>query len=326
MSIKLTWENINSADRTLKVYRAVGPDISIPTKGEAVATLSGNAVTWTDTDTVLGQDYSYLIETSFGQDVVYSRPTSTLDLFKRGPGSFTISQGDARLGYMGTVDMYQLPNVVNEYALPQYNSQYQFNQVWHKFIRKNRIIYVLNSLISNSSAAGASILNGSWVALNPGAASGIEFSFDTSGAQWANLRKTKIVESDGFRYHLRAARAFPDDWNGNYANLDLTLQADTEFNELIQPVLPGLTIPNQIGSWGAVSNSIIMRDFIAAESLNGASPLSLVKSIAQRSNNVVTEWGTRCASVNYQWNAYKEVSGASNAFAGIIPILELIQE
>lgn len=326
MPIKLTWENINASNRELRVYRNDGPNISIETKGTSLVTLPGDAKTWTDPSTELGKEYSYLIEVKLGNDIAYSRPTSTVDLMRRGPGSFSLIQGDARLGYMGTVQIYELPNVVDAYGLSKYNAQYQTYQKWHKFIRKGKIYYVLDSPLSENFQATTACLNGSWLALNDGVASGIQFGFDTSGANWANSRKTKIVETNGFRYHLRAARAFPDNWDGSFANLDLTLLENTEFNELIQPVIPGMQILNRVGSWGVVKSTVVFKDIVAAESMNGASPLSLVKAFSFRQNNVLPEWGAKCATANYPWNSYKEVSGGSNQYCVHIPILELIEE
>lgn len=326
MPIKLTWSNANKADRVLRIYRRDGPIITSDTKGEPIATLPGNTTVYVDQDTILGNEYSYLIGVFLGDDVAYSTPTASVDLMRRGPGGYQVLQGDAALGYMGTVQSDQLPNMPAHLGLTGYDVQYRTYQTWHKFVRRGKILYVLDSPLTNGFASDKIGVNGSWMANNYGLSSGVAYNFDTSGIEHAMLRRTNIVSINGFNFHSRTARAFPDDWTGDYSQLSLTLRPDTEFNEIIQPMIPGLVFANAVGSRSPSKDTVIFRDFIAAES-RGPSPKNhIVKPIVQISSNRVPNWVDPCVSRNYTWDTYKEVSGQSNQHCFYIPVLELIED
>lgn len=326
MAIKLSWSNANKPDRTLRIYKKVGPGITIANKGDPVATLPGNARVWLDEDTNLGQEYSYLISVSLGDDVTYSTPTSTVDLMRRGPGGFRVIQGDAALGYMGTVSSADLPDMPTHFKVTGYNTHYRTNQAWHKFVRKGKILFVLDSPLTNGYDAASLGINGSNLASIYGLSSGIKYGFDTSSADFAILNKINIVEHNGFRYHSRAARAFPDDWNGVYTDMTPTLNPETEFNQLIQPMIPGIVFRNSVGSRSPGKNTVLFRDFIAAESRGPTNKVHVVKTITQISSNRIPNWEAPCAVRSYTWDNYPEVSGQNNQHCFHIPVLELIEE
>jgi hypothetical protein len=163
---------------------------------------------------------------------------------RRGPGSNRILVGDERLGYFGKLTVDEFLDVSKVLALPGNVAAACRNLIWHKFIRKGKIIFVSDRPLMTEGLADRV-----WtqqVRRNLGFVSGMTWNFDTTA--WAETKKTAIAEKNGDRFHFRALRGLPDDWNGSAPTAAMIENPETEFHELLQPLMSGEAyFPNKIG-------------------------------------------------------------------------------
>lgn len=336
MAIILKWSNQNASGNTLNVYRKVGNTITPEDKGTPIATLDSAAVTYTDNTTVPGETYTYLVEVIAPLGTVYSRPTTTANLRRVGPGPNEIITGNSEFGYMGIVPAYEMPNMWDLVSYVGSNAGgYLPNLQWHKFVRKNKVYIVPSVQPTTFLGDNGTWLGGIWVYNGSGIASGIEWNFDTSDAKYAPWKKKRVVTIGDFKFNLRAPRAYPDDWDGVH-NVELTKQPDTEVNQLIQSLYQGNVIGNNVGNVARLLPVAQMfTQFICAETLidyaNQPRSTCVMKAIARRSDNFAdfTEW-TRGCPIDNQYNtgaAEQTLIGWRHGSAPTFwPVLELIEE
>lgn len=332
MAIHLKWSNQNASGNSLKVYRREGREITPETKGTAIATIDSAAVEYTDNTAEPGVTYAYLLEVIAPLGSAYSRPTITANLRRVGPGGVEVLVGDTEFGYMGEVQSYELPDVWGLLNFSEGKTATAMRLLkWYKFVRKGRILYVPSIQTTTSYGDYDPWLSGIWVFNTSGIASGIEWNFPTTDAKYAPYKRQRIITNGVDRFHLRAPRAYPDDWNG-VVNTSLTLRPDTEVNQIIQSMYQGCIIGNNVGSVTPMivsQNQYFMR-FICAESLVASSQAIMNMSSALDHNfAIVSEWNQGCQVLNsYNTTAVDRISyrfrnaGAPTMF----PVLQLIEE
>lgn len=330
MAILLKWDNDNVPGNPLYVYRKEGPTSSQADPGVKIATLDSAAKQYSDATIVPGTAYSYIIEVVVDLGSVWSRPTTTADMYMRGPGPQTILRGDNRHGYMGQVSSIDVPDMASVFNWPGLNSgAWLQNSRWHKFIRKGKIYFVPNFPLSNGAVTASSrFLSGSWVLDNFGVASGVEWAFDKS--KNPQYLKTNIVTHRGNKFHVRAPRGFTDDWDGNSLTAGISKSGETEINQLIQPMIQGSFYPNSVGRIEPNSIGLLhSRAFICAETkTNTVETLMKVGDPRQDNFWVKSSFIAGCV-VDNTYNATRDqnqpivTGGPSPIFW---PVLELIEE
>lgn len=106
MSIRLTFTNPNNAD-SVKIYRDVNP-IDLNALPAPLATLPGNATTFSDVTAVRNTVYYYVIASFKGSDVLFT-PNQQYGYFPdTGPGPSKLLRGNWNEGYFGTVSQTEL--------------------------------------------------------------------------------------------------------------------------------------------------------------------------------------------------------------------------
>lgn len=335
MAIQLRWSNQNAPGNILNIYRNEGDTITEASKGTPIATLDSAATTYNDTTTIPGLTYSYLVEIVAPLGTVYSRPTTTANLRRIGPGGSEILSGNSEFGYMGIVPASQMPDfwTTLDFSIgrivPHMN-----NLVWHKFVRKNKIMIVPNMQpTTRYYNDNDQWLNGLWVYHTYGLASGLEWNFDTSAAKYASWARKRIVKFGNDSFHLRAPRAYMEDWDGVH-DLAKTLDPNTEVNQLMQAMYQGNIIGNNVGNVsGLITIQGFMRFVCAEMTYNGSVPSqseSIMKNMAPREDNfaVVSEW-LGGVPINNSFNTFGDQIVFRWRHAGcptFFPVFEYIEE
>lgn len=284
MQIKLKWVNNNDASAVVEVFRGTAP-INTANPGAALVTLPGNTTTYTDATVLVGVTYYYAVAVSRNGKKIFTPVKTFLNEFRRGPGGSRILFGDERLGYMGAVSQDDFIEIGRVLGLTSTVSPI-YRMTWHKFIRKGKIIYLgekpLNTASSSEKVSGFALRT------NPGLVSGLAWNFDN--AAWPDAAKTKIVEKNGDRFHFRAPRSLPDDWDGSAPTDALIANPETEFNELIPTLFQGeFPLPNKLGCVrkGTPNTAVTMAQIICAEQSGGQ---SLIRTLNKTAPNNTSFW------------------------------------
>lgn len=334
MLIRLKWLNNNDSTAIVQVFRSTAT-IDTANPGAAYATLPGDAITYDDTAVTAGVTYYYAVCASRGTKKFWTPVKTFLNEPVRGPGSSRIIYGDDRLGYMGklsTVDFIDVSKILN---LSVAATNAYAGITWHKFIRKGKIIYVADRVMCypayNVHAPAQRRLTG--------ITSGLSWNFDTSA--WPNSGKTFIVTKESDSFHLRTVRGLVDDWDGSAITDAMIQHPETEFNELIIPILGGeFYLPNKIGSvrTGVQVTGQTFGPIACAEMyLSGSEPATLTRLMYDAATGTpTTQWNfpssyTRSATAFFKWvlrsfavNGAGQTSAVPNQSASFWPVFELI--
>lgn len=225
MAILLSWKNNNPPQNVLRIYRSetTFDTANLPAP---LATLPGDAKSYTDTTAVGAKSYSYLLQVSNGQEVVYSKTPTITHIKNRGPGPQMLQQGDYDCGYFGEVSADELPSVFAAFGVaPGYiGTLNNYPSVYHKFAWKGRILYYGAIMLSAVQVYGSS--------RNKLTRSGLVYNF-TNAALQATVQN--VHSKNGFSFHARCPRSTPENWDGTTSpftkqNLE---NPDTEFNQIL---------------------------------------------------------------------------------------------
>lgn len=330
MAILLSWKNNNVPQHTLRVYRSEGV---IDTKAlpPPLATLPGNAVSYTDETAIGGKTYNYLVQVTDGTDSIFTAIPSVMNVKNRGPGPQILQQGDFDCGYFGEISAFELPNLFTAFGYPSayVNNNDAYPDVFHKFAWKGRILYVGSMFIPFAFYS-------SDVTRNKHTRSGVKFNF-------TNAATEKTVENihsyNGFSYHARCPRSTPENWDGKTSafHIDNLINPDTEFNQIIgsltrhpAPVkrkLSGIVTNTLVGApyfYGiAVADVPVNTEqaFLTRLAL-GASGAILRVLMPARANNFDANNPAAHAAIAGDWFA-TQISNTSNAQPW--PVFELIE-
>lgn len=335
MAIHLKWSNQNAPGNQLLVYRKIGNLITPETKGTPIATLNSDATEYSDNTTEPGETYAYLVEVLAPLGSAYSRPTVTANLRRVGPGKTEILVGTSEFGYMGQVQQYEMPDYWDSVDSSRTKTARGLSNLqWHKFIRKGKILIVpCGQPMGDWSRDTDLCLNSIWVYNTYGLCSGLEWNFDTSAPKYAAWKKTRIVQFGNDKFHIRAPRAYPDNWDG-VTNLALTLRPDTEINQLIQAMYLGSIIGNDVGNVARYITGQFFLPFVGAESvINYQTPSQnefLVKATpVLGSNDMSVEGWNAPVVINNSHTPNNEQYVArwrSQSHPTFFPVFELIEE
>lgn len=225
MAILLSWKNNNPPQNVLRIYRSetTFDTANLPAP---LATLAGDAKTYTDTTAEGAKSYSYLLQVSNGQEVVYSKTPTITHIKNRGPGPQMLQQGDYDCGYFGEVSADELPSVFAAFGLApgHIGTLNNYPSTYHKFAWKGRILYYGATMLFPLTASGS--------LRNKLTRSGLVYNF-TNAALQATVQN--VHSKNGFSFHARCPRSTPENWDGTTSpftqqNLE---NPDTEFNQIL---------------------------------------------------------------------------------------------
>lgn len=153
MPIKLDWIDHNVGADSRKVYRSL-TKINQGNLGTPLATLAGNALTYTDNTVQRGVTYHYVVTTVVGTDEAPSAEYIIAYIPYTGPGPQTLLRGTWEYGYFGRIPLEDLFSSVEFVAACDMTGLCTPNAVtgnyWHKIVYKGKILFFPNNHIANS--------------------------------------------------------------------------------------------------------------------------------------------------------------------------------
>lgn len=232
MYIDLQWTNLNSKAVKLEIFRGDAP-LDRENLGTPIATLTEGETTYRDsTDVVIGKDYYYVFVTSNASDRVVSQNYRIQAVGRRGPGEQTLAQGTNELGYFGplpSTDFININKLVTRTNLRSQATTIGISQptpVWHKFVRKGKILFIPERPVA---------YNVSWQHLYN---LGMVYGREDAGSN--PLMSTKVVQNakvtigpDTFRVRLLKGST-DKDYEVWAASL---IETYPEFDDLVYPLL-----------------------------------------------------------------------------------------
>lgn len=222
MYIDLTWVNLNNVNVTLNIYKGNDPLDRDLLPEEPVAVIADGKTSWRDHNVELGKTYYYVFETISDTDTHVSVNYPIRAINRRGIGPQDIVDGDANLGYFGTVSSGQFitTNELKEKVGLDDGAVNQPFPIWHKFIRNNKVLFIPHTPIMQSLSFNhlwnANVVYGNEVAPNPFIAGG-----------------KKVVTIGADQYIVRLMTGYRDD---SYEEWDADLDSANEFSDLIYPL------------------------------------------------------------------------------------------
>lgn len=272
MANHLNWFNQNKPEANLQLYRSTSM-IDISNLPPVLATLPGNATTYTDETATIGTGYYYVLRIEYQGSVIFSPIEYTESLLKLGPGPSSLLYGNHDLGYYGPVSAALLPAIHNEFS-PTLSAAWitTFQKAgWHKFIRKGKIIYVAGAPVHSPASAGSfNAVTSTDFRKVFAPDSGIDWNF-TDFTGWSRPIPASRRRFNGDSFLVRLPRGLPDDWNGTEVDVGvLALRPDTEFNEIVMPLMAGTWMEHKFGSVVKYSLDYRWRGITCAEQNNQA--------------------------------------------------------
>lgn len=222
MYIDLTWVNMNNVNVTLEIYRGDEPLDRDNLPETPIVTIDDGGTRYRDTDVELGKTYYYVFVTISDTDSHVSVNYPIRAINRRGVGPQDIIDGDANLGYFGTVASGQFlsTNELKEKTGLTDGTVYQPFPIWHKFIRNNKILFIPHTPIVESIT-----FNQLWNA-------GLVYGTDVDTNPFISAQK-KVITIGADQYIVRLMTGFRD---GEYAEWDNNIQTSNEFDDLVYPL------------------------------------------------------------------------------------------
>lgn len=231
MDTILKWTNLNVGSFTTKIYRGLAP-LDRANLSDPIATLTAGESTYTDTTTVRGTLYYYVFETIKGSDKVPSNNIAVRAVPRKGPGPEGIIQGDYTYGYFGSLlssEFINTPDLSAAIGLTG-GAVYQAGPVWHKWIRKGKILYIPQGAIRSGVP---------WNALY---ASGAVFGVDGPGPRnpGSPVNQTAKVQIGQDWFKVRLMTGYDDNLVQLPSNPVVITEATetypNEWNDLVYPL------------------------------------------------------------------------------------------
>lgn len=233
MNTVLIWTTLNTGTYTTTIYRGTAP-LDRANLSNPVATLTGGETTWTDTNTVRGQQYYYVFVTTNTTDRVVSPNVAVKAVPRRGPGPNDLQYGDYNYGYFGkltTTEFIAPIELKNTFNLPVASTVTQQAPAWHKFARNGKTLFVPN---------GAIVSGVSWKQFYD---LGLVFGVTGPGPYnaGANVDQKKTIKIGGDTFIVRLLKSYSDDlalFPGAAEKGTIAEPAEyvNEWNDLIYPL------------------------------------------------------------------------------------------
>lgn len=204
MDTILKWTNLNTEPVTTKIYRGDAPLDRSNLTGELV-TLTNQETTWTDTTTLRGKKYYYVVETTNALDKVSTANIPVTATPRKGPGPQDLILGDYNYGYFGTMfsaDLIGASELRAQVGLSATVAPVASAPLWFKYVRNGKVIYVPNTTIGNPV---------SWETLyNLGLVFGVEGPGPYNAG--TNVPQNKKITINGDQFRVRLMTGFSDDY------------------------------------------------------------------------------------------------------------------
>lgn len=153
MPIKLDWVDHNVAADSRKVYRSL-TKIDQGNLGTPIATLAGNALTYTDNTVQRGVTYHYVVTNVVGADEAPSAEYIVAYIPYTGPGPQTLLRGTWEYGYFGRVPLEDILSAVELGAAVSLPNTITIDtgtgNYWHKIVYKGKILFYPNNRIASA--------------------------------------------------------------------------------------------------------------------------------------------------------------------------------
>lgn len=289
MQTVLSWVNPNTIPVVIKIYRNT-TEVDRSNPGTALVTLSNGETSWIDPTALAGVTYYYLVEVisaSNPSDKVLSRNYKTVTGKERGPGPQILKYGDLNLGYFGTLTSAEFFTRHELYARFPLSNPVQYptgdTVIWHKFVRRNKIIYIPETALA---------YNISWKNLY---ANGLVFGYDGDGKgnpdylPATKVNQLKILPYNRDEFIIRLPTGF-DDSHENQAGTarvaDFVSPYSNEWEDMFQCIhaaagpsqkLPNVSriLDNQIGYYGKpISSVFVSSGALCQETISAAAVVS----------------------------------------------------
>lgn len=317
MKLTLSWKSNNLPGAKVSIYRGDAPLVSTALP-EPLVTLTNGETTWVDPSVVYGQLYYYMFVVTNTNDKVASRNYPIKAFPRRGHGPVELMYGDNDLGYFGTIDSLDFvtsAELLKALGHTSANAQNRIKPgrdfpIWHKFVRRGKIIIVPDGVISVNGTCREFITKGAW------------FGIDGPGPQYIVANTTPQnakIKIGPDTYRIRMPRGDVNDINtpvlNEFINIEVgSPQAKSEFDECIAPIIqyisPTQRLPNVdrvtpsvFGMPGSTAGITCMEGGAGKILSRGGSDLGSTAISYYQSNTVVV--GSAC-----YW----------------VPVLELIEE
>lgn len=183
----------------IEIYRKTpgNATIDVNAPGTPLATLPGDATSYEDNAVENNTTYRYWIAAVKDGERVFNTPTAQGFFLDTGPGPQKLLYGDWHAGYFGTVTPAELftNTEMNGLVVNMFSSAVG---AWHKFIYKNRILFMSDNSIINASPQF--IYN-----------QGMMYGQDGNGyvPGWATARnQRRTVTKNGYEYVVRLPYLF----------------------------------------------------------------------------------------------------------------------
>lgn len=153
MPIKLDWIDHNVTAESRKVYRSTSK-IDVGNLGVPLATLPGDALTYTDNTVQRGVTYYYVITSIQGDDEAPSAQYVIAYIPYTGPGPQALIRGTWELGYFGRVPIddilghAELVTACDMAGLATVNAL--TGNYWHKVVYKGKILFFPNLMVAST--------------------------------------------------------------------------------------------------------------------------------------------------------------------------------
>ena len=324
MYIDLQWTNLNSKAVKLEIFRGDAP-LDRANLGTPIATLTEGETTYRDsTDVTIGKDYYYVFVTSNASDRVVSQNYRIQAIGRRGPGEQTLAQGTNALGYFGPVpsaDFISINELVTRTNLRSQATAIGIAQpmpVWHKFVRKGKILFIPERPVAYNVA---------WQHLYN---LGMVYGREDSGSN--PLMSTKVVQNakvtiGADTYRVRLLKGATDQDYTAWSNG--LVEIYPEFDDLVYPLLH--TVPDN----QRLDNLFANGKMTGIEFFQSWSVMSAIICQELMSAGNCMYRMTSLSSGQYDYNTdllgvlqYRSsvVTTSSSSTYGWLPVLELIEE
>lgn len=241
MSVTLTWGTVNAAlADSINIYRTSTP-MDVNNLPAALASIAGSATSYSDTTAVRNTLYYYAVgHVRAGNELL--SPVLLMGHYPdTGPGPQTLLRGDWNLGYFGTCTPAQMftPATLNaQVPIPGNLQADGAITVWHKFIRKGKVLFIPNAQFSTSASTGQLYNAGLLMGTNDNgnfpfvpssgnmagyAAPVNQYKLATVGLYQFIVRTIKISDKPTTSYIVAATDIFPSEWNDLMGRMGATL-------------------------------------------------------------------------------------------------------
>lgn len=334
MALRLNWKNPNGFPTTVEIYRGDAP-LDRANLPAPLATVPPGTLSWVDTTAAFDATYYYVFVTKTATDRVVSMNKEITVTEKRGAGPQKIKIGNEDYGYFGSIQASSFFNsgdikaaAVNATGFPTP----VVSPLWHKFIRKGKVIFVPNQSFGNvcwDYIYRAGFVYGT---NDDGPAGGYQ------GLTGVNQMRTVTLDGDTYLIRLmcgwgEAGEAANVPWaavSGAAGQTPSPVEAlagwkyDSEYNQLIYPIvnltpkgqsMENVTTDTWLTTFGAASTSPSLNHGIACQEREPNATNILGRSIP-------TSYTP--ATRGHISHAGKMAGNATTAICAWVPVLELV--